>query len=185
MRPSSTWIYYGVGLICLLLSAWLILSPPGENGSDKAQGTEAIAEAIPADSSPSAANPSTKPDIDPVAGSEVASFILPAPQLPPPDLKGQERDAWIGEYCEQLAEASYLDGMKSLERLLAELGSPELRIAESAYHNLMARHDRRAIPYLEVRIAAATSAFEKKHLQELVDFLKTKSITETKLLKSR
>ena len=182
MRPSGTWFFYGLGLICLLLSVWLVLSPPGENnGSSPSIGEPRESEATADD--PAEPVTGTPPTPTPHAGppKPPSPSILPSPQLPPAELVAGQRDVWIRKYCEQLAEYSYQDDMASLERLLAELGSAELKIAEAAYHNLMARHDPRAIPYLELRIAAASSAFEKKHLQELVDSLKTKSILDSDL----
>lgn len=183
MRPSATWFLYGLGLIFLLLSVWLVLFPPGKGGKDSISSEQALQEQRAASDlnglnheASAVQRPSADPDESPPAVS-----ILPAPQLPAAKLVAAERDAWIRKYCEQLAEYSYQKDMASLERLLTELGSAELKIAEAAYHNLMARHDRRAIPYLELKIAAASSAFEKKHLQELVDFLQTKSILDSDL----
>lgn len=182
MRPYATWFFYGLGLMMLLVSVWLVLPPPGEADDPDRSGAESPqdhARVNPGDHEGGAA---ASMDVATGAdGQSPTASILPIPKLPPVRLTGTARDGWIRKYCEQLAEYSYQKDMASLESLLAELGSAELKIAEAAYHNLMARHDPRAIPYLELKIAAASSAFEKKYLQELVDFLKTKSILESGL----
>lgn len=180
MRPYATWFFYGLGLIMLLVSIWLVFHQPG--GADDPYYSEAKLPRDHARVNPDNHEGGTAASIDTATGADGPSptaSILPIPKLPPVRLTGAERDGWIRKYCEQLAEYSYQKDMASLESLLAELGSAELKIAEAAYHNLMARHDPRAVPYLELKIAAASSAFEKKHLQELVDFLKTKSILES------
>jgi len=182
MRLASTWIYYGVGLICLGVSAWLVLSPPDKDGHG---AVDADRQTGRGENHGPTGDPTEDPGRSSVDSNSSAPSILPAPQQPPEGLEPAERAAWIEKYCAQLAEHSYQKDIVSLERLLSELGSAELEIAESAHHNLMARHDRRAVPYLEQQIAASKSAFEKKRLQELVDFLNTPGILESDLIKKR
>ncbi|MGA0899980.1 MAG: hypothetical protein ACO3SO_06225 [Luteolibacter sp.] len=180
----SNWLYYTVGALCVALSVSLVFFPDDPPQQSQRPPSSGITHSQ-ATPDPLTPLPSEAIQGNPPRAAFLSPENLPQPRIPPMEFKEAQRRAWVFSYCEKLTEASYQHDLASLELLLAELGSSELEIAESAYQNLMARHDRRAIPYLQSRMQRSGSAFERKHLLKLIEFLQTKGINESNLLDRR
>ena len=180
--------YYAATFVCIGVCVLLIISMFQNEEKEPAVGqpdpTEPIAPKVSRPAVPQRDPVPLPPQPDPAGVGVDSANSLPKPSSPPAELKDQERQNWIIEYCGELTEFSYLDDVASLKKLLAELGNSEIEIVDSAYDSLKARHDKRAIPFVEKRMEEATSAIERKHLQDLIDALNTPSITDPGVLEA-
>jgi len=178
-RLSWTWSVLVLVLISLGVSIWRISLRGDEEGISRENGALQPAPIT----SPVAR--SSGPDGQASSRPTESSLNLPAPSAPPASLGEQAKADWIQDYCETLVKASYADDLASLEQLLADLGSPELEISETAHNSLMARHDKRAIPHLEAMLKGSISARDRQQIESLIEFLNTKSIFDSDRFKKR
>lgn len=169
-RPSAIWILLWVVLIAFGITVWQALKVP-ENNS-------VIAEPVVTDTNRSAGvsrqyRPAPR---NPAPGSLLRS--LPVPQIPPVNSDAIAKQQWQDELTGLIDEASYLKDDASLRMLIVEYRNADDQIAQAAHASLMARKDSKALPYLEEMTALNLPAGTQRELQELIIFLKSKSVFE-------
>ena len=167
-RPSATWLLLWVVLIALCITIWQALKVPEDStdmevavdNSDLGQQENRNEMGIPAGDGAS----------DSLLGS------LPAPQSPPASSDAAARKQWLDELMGLIDEAAYLDDQASLRMLIVEFRNPEDEIAQSAHSSLMARKDRKALPYLKEMSALELAPATRMQLEEIIEFLNSKSV---------
>lgn len=144
-------------------------NPPGQPGgspraaSDHLQGNSRVSDR---------AQAPTRPPAGGLLGT------LPQPQAPPEGSDPEARNDWIQQRLDLIDDASFGDDEDALRLLIVEYGSPVPEIAEAAYDSLMARHDAKALPYLEEMLAMSPPARRQIQIEELIEFIKTPSLLD-------
>lgn len=175
-RRSITWVFFVGAILCLGVVFWRMSDsagdkPPGQSGGPPRSTTGHL----PGNSriSDRAHAPARPP-----AGGLLGS--LPQPQTPPEGSDPEARHDWIQQRLDLIDDASFGDDEDALRLLIVEYGSPVPEIAEAAYDSLMARHDAKALPYLEEMLAMSPPARRQVQIEELIEFIKTPSLLDIK-----
>ena len=175
-RPSSIWVLLWIVLAALGVTVWQALRIPDE---DVAEPPPVIDGSGTDETKFPPVEPT--PDNDPPIRDDSQDGLLaslPAPQSPPAGLDAQARKQWLDDLMKLIDDASYLGDEASLRMLIVEFRNPDSGIAEAARSSLMARADRKALPYIEEMHALDLNPDKKRQLEELMEFLNKKSVFE-------
>lgn len=181
-RHAMTWVVFWTIVGCLALVLWQVLgerdpspegTPSSATGLDRGGQFPASARRSP---------PARTGDADSKRG---LLRSLPQPASPPAGSDAEVKSAWLEKRLKAIEDASYEEDEDSLRLLIVEYGSPEAVISQAAYECLMARQDKRAIPYLKEMLALNHATRRQLDIEELIEFINTPSIFEFKRSEER
>ncbi|MEP4077592.1 hypothetical protein [Haloferula sp.] len=126
--------------------------------------------------------PDQLPPTTPVTRKEaLKKWDLPKARVSPHAEESEDHEIWIREQVAELQDLGwFFDEPEVLNKVMAELRSPEPELRVAAREAVINLSSRDAIPYLESAAALADSEEEQKALTEAAEYLKLPTILEVR-----